>query len=64
MTRISLAQARREGRLPEFIAQEEARGVGPADREEVDRALAKVIRSPRSGGRTSRSPSRGGSNGT
>lgn len=61
---ISLADAVREGRLDEFIAQEEARGVGPAKKAELDAALARVIRAPRSEDQTSRSDDAGGSTGT
>lgn len=60
---LTLSEALEEGRLPEFIAQEEARGVGPADIAKLDRALEKVIRQPRSEDQTSRSASRDGSTG-
>lgn len=60
---ITLAEALKEGRLHEFVAQEEARGVGPAERGDLDRALEAVIRQPQSADRTSRSASRGGSTG-
>ena len=58
---ITLAEALKTGQLPEFIEQEEARGVGPADIAKLDRALAKVIKQPRSTDQTSRSASRDGS---
>lgn len=61
--RLSLSHALKIGRLPDFIAQEEARGVGPVDQAKLDRALAKVIKPRRSGGRTLRSASRDGSSG-
>ncbi len=60
---LTLAEALKSGRLQEFIAQEEARGVTPADANEYERALATVIKAPRSEDQTSRSPSRGGSSG-
>lgn len=60
---LTLATAIKEGRLQEFIAQEEARGIGAIARAELDRALGDVVRAPQSKGRTSRSPSRGGSSG-
>jgi hypothetical protein len=60
---ITLADAIKTGRLNEFVDQEEARGVGPAKRAELDRALAKVIKQRQSADRTSRSASRGGSTG-
>jgi hypothetical protein len=58
---LSLSDAVKEGRLDDFIAQEEARGIGPIYRADFDAALAKVIKAPRSGNRTSRSASRDGS---
>jgi hypothetical protein len=60
---ISLAEAVRSGRLEDFIAQEEARGVGVADRETYDRALAAIIKAPRSEDQTSHSSSSDGSTG-
>ena len=57
---ISLREAREAGRLDEFVAQEETRGVGPVDQTELDAALSNVIKSPQSKDQTSRSPSRGG----
>jgi hypothetical protein len=61
---ISLSQAVRDGRLAEFIAQEEARGIGPIDRADFDAAVAALVKAPRSKGRTSRSSSGDGSSGT
>lgn len=61
---LSLSRAIREGRLGDFIAQAEAAGVGPANENEVDAALARLIKQPRSEDRTSRSPSDDGSSGT
>lgn len=58
---LSLSVAIKSGRLQEFIAQEEAAGVGPADDAEVSEALGRVIKAPRSKGRTSRSRDDGGS---
>jgi hypothetical protein len=59
---ITLTQAIKDGRLREFIAQEEARGVGPADSKEVADAIHHLATTPlKSKGRTSRSPSHGGS---
>jgi hypothetical protein len=60
---LTLSEAIKTGQLQEFIAQEEARGVGPVDRAELDRALAKMIKAPRSKDQTSRSPSPDGSTG-
>jgi hypothetical protein len=59
----TLAQAIKEDRLEDFIRQQEAAGLGPAAETEVLEAIAKVARSPKSAGRTSRSASAGGSSG-
>jgi hypothetical protein len=50
---LTLSEAMKTRRLQEFIAQEEARGVGPVDRAELDRALAKMVKAPRSEDQTS-----------
>jgi hypothetical protein len=60
---LTLAEARKSGRLAEFIAQEEERGVAPVPGSAFDRALKLLIKQPRSEDRTSRSASRGGSRG-
>lgn len=60
---ITLSDAVKLGRIQEFVAQEEARGIGPADTSELDAALSRLIREPRSEGRTSHSPSPDGSSG-
>ena len=61
---LTLSEALKTGRLREFIAQEEARGIGPANRKDVDDAIKKLATTPtQSGDRTSRSTSRGGSRG-
>jgi hypothetical protein len=60
---LTLAEALKTGRLQDFIAQEEARGVGPIDRADLDRALAKMVKAPQSKDQTSRSPLRDGSTG-
>jgi hypothetical protein len=61
---LSLSEAVKIGRLDEFIAQEEARGIGPIDRADFDAALAKMVKAPQSKNRTSHSASRDGSNET
>lgn len=61
--RLSLADAQKQGRLDEFVRQEEARLGAGADPKKVENTIATVIKSPRSKGRTSRSASRGGSRG-
>jgi hypothetical protein len=53
---LTLAEALKTKRLQDFIAQEEARGVGPVDRAELERAFAKVIKAPQSKDQTSHSP--------
>jgi hypothetical protein len=53
---LSLSEAVKSKRLQEFIAQEEARGVGSIDRAEFDLLLAKAVKSPQSKDQTSRSP--------
>ena len=63
MAPIALADAIREGRLQEFVTQEEARGVGPIDRAAFGRAVAEMVRAPQSADRTSRSSSGGNSTG-
>jgi len=60
---LTLAEALKTGRLQEFIAQEEARGVGPIDRAEFDALLKKSATAPQSKDRTSRSASAGNSTG-
>lgn len=39
---ITLSEATRTGRLAEFIAQEEARGIGPADKKKLAALLKKA----------------------
>jgi hypothetical protein len=59
---LSLSKAIQTDRLREFIAQEEARGVGPAESKEVEEAIRRLATTPtQSGDRTLRSPSRDGS---
>jgi hypothetical protein len=61
---LTLSEAIKSGRLQEFIAQEEARGVGPIDRAEFDALLiATLAKAPQSKDRTSRSSSGDGSSG-
>lgn len=60
---MTLAEAMKSGRLDEFIAQEEARGVGPIDRAEFEMLAAALIKAPQLEGQTSRSASGDGSSG-
>ena len=50
---LSLAEAIRSDRLLDFMAQEEARGVGPVAEADFDDLAAKVIRTSQSDGQTS-----------
>lgn len=61
--RLSLAEARRLGKLDEFVAQREAEGVGPVDSKALNDALNRVITSHEGSRPASRSPGRGGSRG-
>ncbi len=61
MMRLSLHQAVKEGRIADFIAQEESRGVGPVDRAEFDALTAALIKAPQSEDQTSHSASGDGS---
>ena len=58
---LSLREARRVGRLADFIAQEEARGFDAADSADLMKVLSTAIKQPRSEDQTSRSSARGGS---
>ena len=59
----TLKETLSKNRLEEFIAQEEARGVGPVSRADFDALNVALIKAPQSRGRTSRSSSGGGSTG-
>ncbi len=61
---LSLSKALKEKRLAEFIAQEEKRGISPADRKELERLLERAAKSRQSEDRTSRSSYGDGSSGT
>jgi len=60
--RLSLADAVRNNRLPEFVAQETNRGVGPAVSAAFEAAMTSVI-AQKSTDQTSHSPSDDGSTG-
>lgn len=62
MSRLSLSEAIRTDRLPDFIAQEDAAG-RTGDPEAFERLVATAVKPPRSADRTSRSPSADGSRG-
>ena len=58
---ISLSEALKEKRLDDFIAQQEARGVGPISEVEFDLTASTVIKTPLSDDQTSGSLPRDGS---
>lgn len=60
---LHLSGALKTGRLQDFIAQEEARGVGPVSEADFDALAAKVIRTSQSDGQTSHSLPADGSRG-
>jgi hypothetical protein len=51
---LSLKDAIEQSRLPEFIKQEEKRGIGPVSERGLLTALSNLIRQPRSEDQTSR----------
>ena len=58
---LSLKKALKSNRLEEFIAQEEARGIGATNKADFEAALRAGATPRQSEDRTSRSVSRGGS---
>lgn len=56
-TRLPLSIAIKQGRLAEFAAQEEARGIGPINHAELDSVTAALIKAPQSEDQTSHSSS-------
>jgi hypothetical protein len=60
---LTLSTAIKTKRLQEFIAQEEARGVPPANLKEFQDLAKRLIKDTPQAGQTSRSPGRGGSSG-
>lgn len=58
---ISLSDALREGRLQDFISQEESRGVEPISEAAFDATASTVIRTPLQDDQTSSSPRPDGS---
>ncbi len=45
---LTLAEAIKDGRLQDFIVQEEARGVGPVDHAAFDALAATLVTAPQS----------------
>jgi hypothetical protein len=66
--RLTLIEARANGRLADFVRQQEVweleNGYAGADRKELEAGLAATIKAPQPEGRTSRSRGRGSSTGT
>lgn len=60
---LSLSEALKTKRLQDFIAQEEARGVPPADLLEVQSLIDEMITAKPQEDQTSHSPERDGSSG-
>lgn len=54
---LSLTDAIKSGKLSDFIAQEEARGVGPIDRTDFEALSAALVKAPQSEDQTSHSAS-------
>lgn len=61
---LTLRRAINEGRLEEFIRQEEARGILAIDPNELDEIIESAVKAHRSEDRTSGSRHSGGSSGT
>lgn len=59
---LTLSKALKTGKLRQFIAQEEKRGLGPADRAALDALIERMAKPRRSEDQTSRSASGDGSN--
>lgn len=60
---LSLSDAMKTGRLSDFVAQEEERGVGPVNQTELEIAIKLMATSKPQEDQTSRSQQRGGSSG-
>lgn len=60
---LGLTKSLKDGRLQEFIAQEEARSVGPIEEADFDSLAAKVIKTERLADQTSHSLPANGSPG-
>jgi hypothetical protein len=61
---LTLSEALRSGRLPEFVAQQEAAGLPPADRKAFDAVVSAAIKPTAAARRTSGSHKRDGSTGS
>ena len=60
---LTLTEALETGRLPDFIAQAKAGGLGPAGGAQFDDAISAAVISYKSRGQTSSSSASGGSGG-
>lgn len=58
---LTLSEAKKADRLEEFVAEQEASGIGPIDHGAFDNLLSRVITGPPPKDRTSRSSSGGNS---
>lgn len=54
---LTLSKALKTGKLAQFVEQEEARGIGPASRRKLEKAIKALATQPPEEGRTSRSSS-------
>lgn len=60
---LTLSDAQKTGKLQDFVAEQEAAGIGPIDLAEFDALAAKTIKAPQLEDQTSRSASGDGSTG-
>lgn len=58
---LTLSKAIKDGRLQDFVTQDEARGVGPIDLAKFEETATKLIKTERSDDQTSGSPRHDGS---
>jgi hypothetical protein len=61
MLRLTLSEAIKTQRLQDFIAQEQTRGVGPADTVQLEAVIRALATQPQSENQTSHSSSADGS---
>jgi hypothetical protein len=60
---LSLSEAIKNGQLDQFVAEQEAAGIGPIDRPEFNGAVSRLVKAPPPEDQTSRSASAGNSSG-
>jgi hypothetical protein len=61
---LTLSEALKTDRLADFVAQQEAAGLSPAEREAFDRVVRAAVKPAKVVGRTSRSRTGDGSSGS